>query len=92
MENKPTSLLIVPLGKALSGITHLGVVDRWPATANFAKRARYSALIAFSRQRDKYATKKITVLTSAIVVETLMGDGASFSRRCKRGRPLVIRE
>ena len=33
------------LGKALSGIPHLGVVDREPATP---KRARYSALIAFS--------------------------------------------
>ena len=32
MENKPASLLVVPLEKALSGIPHLGVVDRWPAT------------------------------------------------------------
>ena len=32
VENKPASLLVVPLGKALSGIPHLGVVDRWPAT------------------------------------------------------------
>ena len=38
-------LLVVPLGKALSGILPLGVVDRWLATH---KRARYSALIAFS--------------------------------------------
>ena len=37
VENKPASLLVVPLGKALSGITHLGVVERWPATP---KRAR----------------------------------------------------
>ena len=39
MENKPASLpvLVVPLEKALSGIPHLGVVDRWPATP---KRAR----------------------------------------------------
>ena len=35
---------VVPLGKALSGIPHVGVVDRWPA---ISKRARYSALIAF---------------------------------------------
>ena len=37
VENKPASLLVVPLGKALSGIPHLGVVDRWLATP---KRAR----------------------------------------------------
>ena len=45
MENKPASLLVVRLGKTLSGISHLGVVDRWPVTS---KRARHSALIAFS--------------------------------------------
>ena len=37
VENKSASLLVVPLGKALSGIIHLGVVHRWPATP---KRAR----------------------------------------------------
>ena len=37
MESKPARLLVVPLGKAHSGISHLGVVDRWPATP---KRAR----------------------------------------------------
>ena len=31
VENKPASLFVVPFGKALSGITHLGVVDRWLA-------------------------------------------------------------
>ena len=31
------SSLVVLLGKALNGITHLGVVDRWSATP---KRAR----------------------------------------------------
>ena len=46
VENKQASLLVAPLGKALIGIPHLGVVDRRPATL---KRARYSALIAFSR-------------------------------------------
>ena len=45
MENKPASLLVVRLGRTLSGFPHLGVVDRWPVTP---KRARYSALIAFS--------------------------------------------
>ena len=45
MENKLASLLVVPLGKALSEIPHLGVVDRCPSTP---KRARYSAMIAFS--------------------------------------------
>ena len=44
LKNKPTSLLVVPLGKALSGIPHLGVVDKWPATP---KRVGYSTLIAF---------------------------------------------
>ena len=39
MENKPASLLVVPLGKALSGISHLGVVDRWPATPKGARIA-----------------------------------------------------
>ena len=36
MENKPASLFVVPLGKALSlaGFPHLGVVDRWPATVS----------------------------------------------------------
>ena len=38
MENKPASLLVVPLGKALgAGLPHLGVVDKWMATP---KRAR----------------------------------------------------
>ena len=36
VKNKPATLL-VPLGKALSGIPHLGVVERWMATP---KRAR----------------------------------------------------
>ena len=43
MENKSASLL-VPLGKTLSGIPLLIVVDRWPATL---KRARYGVSIAF---------------------------------------------
>ena len=37
VENKPASSLVVPLGKALSGIPHLSVVDKWLATP---KRAR----------------------------------------------------
>ena len=52
MKNKSQSLLM-PLGKALSGIPNLKVVDRWPATP---KRARLD-LNAFSRLEDKYATK-----------------------------------
>ena len=32
VENKPASLLVVPLGKALAVFSHPGVVDRWPAT------------------------------------------------------------
>ena len=47
MENKPASLLVVPLWEGhLAGFPHLGVVDRWLATP---KRARYSALNGFSR-------------------------------------------
>ena len=47
VESKPASLLVVPLGKAFSGIPHLGVVDSWPATP---ERARYSALIVFEKK------------------------------------------
>ena len=39
VKNKPASILVVPLGKTLSGIPHLGVVDRWPATPKRARRA-----------------------------------------------------
>ena len=45
VENKPASLLVVPLGKALGTISPSQSGDKWPATP---KRARYSALIAFS--------------------------------------------
>ena len=51
MENKPASLLVVPLEglfcrwEDLTGFPHLGEVDRWPTTP---KRACYSAVIAFS--------------------------------------------
>ena len=51
MENtccKFASLLVVLLGKALSGISSFVVVDRWPATSN---RARYSILINLSGKR-----------------------------------------
>ena len=44
MENKPASLLVL-LGKAHSGVPHLGVVDKWLVTP---KRVRYSALMVFS--------------------------------------------
>ena len=39
VESKPASLLVVPLGKALNGIPHLSVVDRWPATPKRARTA-----------------------------------------------------
>ena len=40
------------VGKALiAGLSHFGVVDKWQETP---KRARYSTLIAFSLQEDKY--------------------------------------
>ena len=55
MENKPASLLVVPLGKALGGIPYPSVVDRWPATHT---RASYSALIASrDRRMNKHPTK-----------------------------------
>ena len=47
MENKPASLLVVPLGRHSVGFPHFRLVDRWPVTP---KRARYSALIV---SRDK---------------------------------------
>ena len=43
VENQLASLIVEPLGKTLSGITHLRVVDRRSVTP---KRTRYSALIA----------------------------------------------
>ena len=41
MENKPASLLVVPLGKALNlaRFAHFGVVDRWLATPKRARMA-----------------------------------------------------
>ena len=48
MENKPASLLVVPLGKAPSGIPQLGVVNRWPATP---EQVRFTALRSLSRDR-----------------------------------------
>ena len=33
VKNKPVSLLVVPLGKTLSEIPHLGVVNKWLATS-----------------------------------------------------------
>ena len=42
-KNKPANLLVVPLGKTLSGIpSHLGVVDKWPATPKQAPTAHGS--------------------------------------------------
>ena len=54
VENKPASLLVVPFGKALSGITPSWCGRQMAATP---KRARYSALIAFSWQEDKCEAK-----------------------------------
>ena len=45
MKNKPEDLL-VPKGKALSGIPHLGVVNSWSLAT--PERACYNALILFS--------------------------------------------
>ena len=54
VENEPASSLVVPLGKALAGFLHFGVVDRWPATPT---HARYCAL---SLSRDKYKSTIVT--------------------------------
>ena len=54
VENKPASLLVVPLGKTLSGISHLGVVDRWLATP---KRARIAHR---SLSRDRRINTQLT--------------------------------
>ena len=49
MDNKPASLLFVPLGKTLHAITpYLRVLDRY---SGIPKRARYCALIAFCLDR-----------------------------------------
>ena len=39
VENKPASLLVVPLGNALAAFPHLGVVVRWPAIPQRARIA-----------------------------------------------------
>ena len=45
----------MPLGKALSGISHLGAIDRWLATP---KRARIAHCSLFRNRRiHTYATK-----------------------------------
>ena len=49
MENKPESLLVVPLRKVFSDIPHLGVVDRWSATP---KQARHSALVTCNKRMN----------------------------------------
>ena len=43
--SKPASLLVVPLEKALNGIPHLSVVDRWPATTKRARTAHGRFLV-----------------------------------------------
>ena len=66
VRNKPASLLVVPLEKALSGIiSHLGVVDGWLATP---KRTCYKVLIAFSYRMNKLNTQiqKCKTLKSAL--------------------------
>ena len=60
MENKPASLLVVPLGK--TGFPHLRVVDRWPSTP---KRTRYSTLIAFLWRVDMKLNTKYLDNTKA---------------------------
>ena len=56
MENKPASFLVVPLGKALSEIPHLGVVDIRPATP---KRARIAhRLLSCDRRINMQLNKK----------------------------------
>ena len=65
MKNKPASLLVVPLGKTLSGIPRSWCGRQM---AGYSSASSYNALIAFSRQEDKYASKykcKFTIEISA---------------------------
>ena len=69
MEDKPASLLVESLGKALSGIPHLGVVDRWLATP---KRARV-ALRSLSRDRINMLLNVCDILYIHINLTHLIG-------------------
>ena len=60
MKNKSASLLVVLLGKALSGIPHLSVVDKWPATPKRARTAPRRFLVI----GGYYANNERMLLTS----------------------------
>ena len=57
MENKPASSLVVPLERHLTGLPHLGVVDRWLATPKRARIAHWS----LSRDRRINMQQKICI-------------------------------
>ena len=40
MENEPASLFVVPLGRTLSEIPPLGVVDKWLAPSGVARNLK----------------------------------------------------
>ena len=73
MKNKPASLLVLSLGKALSRISHLGVVDRWLATPKQALIAH--CLLSRDRSIDMLLniTKKVIQNQTFYVTEMIMG-------------------
>ena len=74
MWRKPASLLVVPLGKALNGIPHLGVVDRWPATPKRARTALRRFLVIGGFE-DKYANNDDDdTLTLTLFKKKLIGQ------------------
>ena len=48
VENKPASLFVLPFGKALKGIAHFDVVDRWLAILKLTRYSAPGAMLIFS--------------------------------------------
>ena len=64
-EYKPASLLVVPLVKALSGIPHLKVADRWLATP---KRA---CIVHWPFSRDRRINMQLNTNTESTLSRTV---------------------
>ena len=69
MENKPASLLAVPLGKALSGIPHLGVVDRWLVTSGDSSFLWLLGLDINSVKKNGEKSNKIATYTTVKLLQ-----------------------
>ena len=67
MKNKPASLLVVPLGKALSGIPHLSVVERRLANPKRARIAHWS--LSRDRRISMQLTNKLRTLAPIVAPE-----------------------